>query len=201
MAAIQIMVATIGLRSHHRRKNRRCAAATWNVLMSCTKRSISQSLSLSIFQFFNFFGQSIDGRRRRQARRTLPFGSRRRACERPERASARTKSGAMIPRKKQRAKRLPGANAQFFSRRIGPSASGSMRPSEAVTLRLQYRESDEYSQRFASFGAVVHLKIRPNRLHADMLKHAETSELGLRFVSFFRNSDGTNGTGHNESTC
>ena len=174
------MVAPIGLRSHHGRKNRRCAAATWNVPMSCTKRSMSQfpNLSLSIFQFFNFFGrnQSIDGRRRRQARRTLPFGSRRRACERPERASARTKSGAMIPRKKQRAKRLPGANAQFFSRRIGPSASGSMRPSEAVTLRLQYRESDEYSQRFASFGAVVHLKIRPNRLHGDMLKHA-----GIRY--------------------
>ena len=77
---------------------------------------------ISLFQFFNFsifFGrnQPIDGRRRRQARRTLPFASRRRACERPERASARTKSGAMIPRKKQRAKRLPGANAQFFSRR------------------------------------------------------------------------------------
>ena len=129
------------------------------------------SQSLSIFQFFNFFGrnQSIDGRRRRQARRTLPFGSRRRACERPERGSARTKSGAMIPRKKQRAKRLPGANAQFFSRRIGPSASGSMRRSEAVALRLQYRESDEYSQGFASFGAVFHLKTRPNRLHGDIL--------------------------------
>ena len=133
-------------------------------------QALNFPISLSIFQFFNF---SIF-----LARRTLPFGSRRRACERPERGSARTKSGAMIPRKKQRAKRLPGANAQFFSRRIGPSASGSMRPSEAVTLRLQYRESDEYSQRFASFGAVVHLKIRPNRLHADMLKHAEIKSLG-----------------------
>ena len=137
-------------------------------------QALNFPISLSIFQFFNFsifFGrnQSIDGRRRRQARRTLPFGSRRRACERPERASARTKSGAMIPRKKQRAKRLPGANAHFFSRRIGPSASGSMRRSEAVALRLQYRESDEYSEGFASFGAVVHLKKRPNRLHADML--------------------------------
>ena len=136
-----------------------------DVLHRALNVPISQTLSLSIFQFFNFFGrnQSIDGRRRRQARRTLPFGSRRRARERPERGSAQTKSGAMIPRKKQRARRLPGANAHFFSRRIGPSASGSMRRSEAVALHLQYRESDEYSERFASFGAVVHLKKRPNR--------------------------------------
>ena len=111
MVAMQIMVATIGLRSH-RRKSRRCAAATWNVLMSCTNRSISQSLSFSIFQFFNFLHKSTN-RWEAAARCTLPFSSRRRACERPEIASSRTKSGA-IPRKKQRAKRLPGAKAHFF---------------------------------------------------------------------------------------
>ena len=72
----------------------------------------------------------------------------------------------------------------IFSRGETPtSASGSMRRSEAVTLRLQYRKSDEYSQRFASFGTIVHLKTWPNRLHCDRTEQS-TSKLGLRFFSF-----------------